>query len=523
MACPEARTFRGRNGRRQSNPPNYGRFSIDSQFVIVGCERFRPRRTAICMPLIAFRDFGPIAHANIDLKPLTVLIGSNNTGKSYLALALYAFWRVLSDAHFRNLERPEPRLWTTLPELSRNSISRWRELFKDTQGVRGVLSGQDQLKTLPREILARLGEQSIAWSEDLRDGVEYELRRCFGSDLSQLGRRDRHTHRSHFEVNIRDADTGLDWDIECDEDELVSTRWAPDLSRSSTGISQDDIDMAHLLVNDPERLFWVLSNTYSAYLLGGCSAPSHYLPASRSGIFQGHKTLASLLIGRSSRAWIESMEVERLPGVITDLVQALLILDRAKPAAGRIKTIVNFLESRVLGGSVDIVRQEENAVLRFQNSVGAFDLHQVSSTVSEIAPMVLYLKYLVKPGHLFILEEPESHLDPANQRLVARAIAMLVNAGVRVLVTTHSDIFLHQINNLMQIFSLEPRRRLRMGYKAVEVLRPSDVSAYLFPHADTGTRVRRLRVDSEQGISTESSDSVHQALYDESIRMEHAP
>ena len=217
------------------------------------------------------------------------------------------------------------------------------------------------------------------------------------------------------------------------------------------------------------------------------------------------------------------MEVERLPGVITDLVQALLILDRAKPAAGRIKTIVNFLESRVLGGSIDIVRQEENAVLSFQNSAGAFDLHQVSSTVSEIAPMVLYLKYLVKPGHLFIVEEPESHLDPANQRLVARAIAMLVNAGVRVLVTTHSDIFLHQINNLMQIFSLEPRRRLRMGYKAVEVLRPSDVSAYLFPHADTGTRVRRLRVDSEQGISTESSDSVHQALYDESIRMEHAP
>ena len=136
--------------------------------------------------------------------------------------------------------------------------------------------------------------------------------------------------------------------------------------------------------------------------------------------------------------------------------------------------------------------------------------------------MVLYLKYLVRTGHLFILEEPESHLDPANQRLLARAIAMLVNAGVRVLVTTHSDIMLSQMNNLMQVSSFESRRRLRMGYKAAEVLRPSDVSAYVFQPNAGGTQVCGLPVHSEEGISTESFDSVHQALYDESIKMEHA-
>ena len=136
--------------------------------------------------------------------------------------------------------------------------------------------------------------------------------------------------------------------------------------------------------------------------------------------------------------------------------------------------------------------------------------------------MVLYLKYLVRSGHLFILEEPESHLDPTNQRFLARAIAMLVNAGVRVLVTTHSDIVLGQLNNLMQVSGFQARRRLRMGYKSAEVLSPSDVSAYVFqPNAD-GSRVHGLSVDSEEGISTESFDSVHRALYDESIRMEHA-
>ena len=64
-------------------------------------------------------------------------------------------------------------------------------------------------------------------------------------------------------------------------------------------------------------------------------------------------------------------------------------------------------------------KKAEYPDLQYQNDAGEFDLHQVSSMVSEIAPFVLFLKYLVGPGHLFTFEEPESHLDPANQRHLA--------------------------------------------------------------------------------------------------------
>ena len=210
-----------------------------------------------------------------------------------------------------------------------------------------------------------------------------------------------------------------------------------------------------------------------------------------------------------------------MPGVIADFVRALLFLTRTELRSGKIKNIVEFLESNVLAGSVDLERQYEYADLQYRSDVGEFNLHQVSSMVSEIAPLVLYLKYLVRLNHLCIIEEPESHLDPANQRLLARAIAMLVNAGVRILVTTHSDIFLNQINNLMQISSLAPRKRLRMGYQAAEVLTPSYVSAYVFEPGDRGTHVTPLSVHGDYGISTESFDAVHRALYDEAVKMEH--
>ena len=41
------------------------------------------------------RDFGPIARASVELRPLTVFIGPSNTGKSYLAMLLYVLHRCL--------------------------------------------------------------------------------------------------------------------------------------------------------------------------------------------------------------------------------------------------------------------------------------------------------------------------------------------------------------------------------------------------------------------------------------------
>ena len=40
-------------------------------------------------------DFGPIVKASVDLRPLTVFIGPSNTGKSYLAILIYALHKTL--------------------------------------------------------------------------------------------------------------------------------------------------------------------------------------------------------------------------------------------------------------------------------------------------------------------------------------------------------------------------------------------------------------------------------------------
>jgi predicted ATPase len=37
---------------------------------------------------INVKDFGPVAEADIELKPLTVFMGPNNTGKTYISTLL---------------------------------------------------------------------------------------------------------------------------------------------------------------------------------------------------------------------------------------------------------------------------------------------------------------------------------------------------------------------------------------------------------------------------------------------------
>ena len=73
-----------------------------------------------------------------------------------------------------------------------------------------------------------------------------------------------------------------------------------------------------------------------------------------------------------------------------------------------------------------------------------------SAMVSELAPLVLFLRGAVGPGDLLIIEEPESHLHPAAQTKIAQTLARLVRAGVYVVITTHSNWLLQQIGNLIR-------------------------------------------------------------------------
>ena len=52
---------------------------------------------------LSVKDFGPIYSAEVELRPLTVFVGPSNTGKSYLAILIYALHKF-----FNSHEGKEP-------------------------------------------------------------------------------------------------------------------------------------------------------------------------------------------------------------------------------------------------------------------------------------------------------------------------------------------------------------------------------------------------------------------------------
>ena len=158
----------------------------------------------------------------------------------------------------------------------------------------------------------------------------------------------------------------------------------------------------------------------------------------------------------------------------------------------------------------------------YETEAGKFTLNQTSSMVTELAPVILFLKYLIRPGHLLILEEPESHLHPAAQRQLARGIVRLVNAGVRVLITTHSDIIVSQINNLLALRQASPELIESGGFEPEDFLQPEQVGAYLFRYSQElgGCETLPLDIDVDTGIDEDEFAAVFESIYDESIALQ---
>ena len=484
------------------------------------------------MPTLTLKDFGPIAEASIDLKPLTVFMGPNGTGKSYAALAWYALSRsvqqiypaVIESAQVSETPRPNNANVTT------QSIQTVQALL---EFLRWAIASDNsdfppfEFDQLPESVQAAYVTALKSYAYVFEGRISTELQRCYGTDVPKLARRNASVAQKSFDMNFEDASSVFYWEAISNQNGIATRKGPAQLSSILVGaIEAARSQLSSLVLSEAQNFDQIMERYILGFfgtLHGNVLPTAHYLPASRSGFMLGHRAFASLLVGRSSLAWVEPIEIPRLPGAVTDLIQILLNLDeRNEDTHEKITETVRFLEANVTHGTVDVDPGQYPEVY-FEDDTGKYQMHQASSTVSEIAPLVLFLKYRVQPGDLLIIEEPESHLDATNQTNMARALARLVNAGVKVLVTTHSDFFVKQINNLIQLTGISHQQRTAMKYKKQDVVDPANVGAYLFKPGTDGTNVESMEVTGAYGIDTTEFTEVHRDLYDEALKLEYAP
>ncbi len=109
-------------------------------------------------------------------------------------------------------------------------------------------------------------------------------------------------------------------------------------------------------------------------------------------------------------------------------------------------------------------------------------LHIASSSARGLSDLYFFLRHKAEKNTLLIIDEPESHLDTHNQRLLARLLASMVRVGLKVLVTTHSDYLIKEINNLIMLsrpFEGKTDLAKKFKYGKNEFLTPDSVRAYV--------------------------------------------
>ncbi|MCA2692899.1 MULTISPECIES: AAA family ATPase [unclassified Microcystis] len=147
-------------------------------------------------------------------------------------------------------------------------------------------------------------------------------------------------------------------------------------------------------------------------------------------------------------------------------------------------------------------------------------MDESSSAVRSLLDIGFYLRHEARIGDLLIVDEPELNLHPENQRRIAKLFARLINIGIKVFITTHSDYIIKEINTLIMLNHNKPHLKqiaAEEGYRQEELLSANQVKVYIAEKAlkmlkgqKRKTKFNTLtpaKIDHKMGIEARSFDT----------------
>ena len=402
-------------------------------------------------PRFRFRNLGPVRDAELELGDLTLLVGRNNTGKTYIAYTLYGFlkmWQAMSrpqEAVHGDLG-PElllansaPGLIPILSRAAADGSARWRvsreEFDEHRSAVLPVFTSEFSRSRLPSVFNA----PSSSFSDSAFDCIPAPSSRVSFEDLS---------FSTPFLGSWRFRYDGSEDDVE-----VTLERVKP--SPASRRMQQ----------------YW-LASTWLAFLFPELRLDPFALCDERFGISLFYRELdftKSQLVDLLQNLGNDRVGEEMAPHLIIDRgasryakpIKDNIDYTRSLPdrIRGRSKFSGDKLHSRIRDMMRAYYRVEGDGSIRLRSQArgeNRFDLplHLASSSARGFSDFYFFLRHTASENHLLIVDEPETHLDPENQMLLARLLSRLVGSGLRILVTTHSDYLLKELNNLMMLHGI---------------------------------------------------------------------
>lgn len=437
------------------------------------------------MVRISLENLGPFkSRQTIELKPLTLIIGKNSVGKSFLA---YLIWLLATtppdfDVLIRTFEEKGGRQY--VEELMR--------AIEERKPIRAKEALEDAILILLKDALP----------EALAHNLMLNFPRIYGKSLSSIIAKN--AHAGLIEV---ESDNGAVLRIKIDQSEKVSVSILDYENIFAVVMSLIDVDKERglLFFNSRGLTKEEFSSIADAYgelmrilgtMIASSFTPSMFAP----------KEFAALLV--DSRAGVLRVLLRPYTAMLSEtyfpdqafiayyymLAERLALNSTTMPAEAEklLEELGVRLEPRIEGGVHSIyVRTWTGETL---------PMPIAPSGARESATIVASLVNKGEP-RLIIVEEPEAHLHPRAQVLLADLVAWAVRENEKwVIATTHSDYFVYEINNLIMAAS---RGRKGLDYRSV--------GAYLVRRGDGEAVIELVPVDSE-GIAEDEFARIAEEL-----------
>lgn len=470
---------------------------------------------------IKIENFGPVKKADFDLKPLTIFTGPNNSGKSYSAILIHALTHYLSGTQY---DVPLQVFWSNLTVSMlqkgiKNNPNNFADFYTDLSEFLKTKPTMNETFEYKKRDLETLIYEGLG--EFYSEVLQQKMESLFASDLSKLiltGETSLYFSKNDFKF-LFDKDDIKVVNFPKINFKLLEKDYHPHIKiKEKKDIIKFNINYEVLKKEDYSTttmvsmvLFQIYNSLGTPILKQLLTKYSFYLPAARSGIMQSFKSFMSATVMLSSAGG------SSISGVITGFAASIGDLN-VKNKTDFYDVTTNF-EEKLIGGKIIFVDPSAKYGLPdifYEKGDIKIPFNLVSSSIAELSPLFLFLKHLVKKGDTLIIEEPEAHLHPGNQILLVEFLVKLINMGLNLIITTHSDFIIEKINN----FVLLERNITNIkdyGYDSGDYLKREQVGLYLFKQdKETQTYSTENVEISEMGISENNFGPVIDALYNES-------
>lgn len=388
-------------------------------------------------------NLGPIDSMVIDMsKPFILFAGDNGTGKTYAATFLYTL------------------------------ILKLRQYF--------MFSFRASLSGLPA-------------NKRLKDGVSGTLK---VDDLYEKFIKFQKLYREKMIPSMN-----LDIQSETFKFEIVTTKeeWREELWKKSVSVrlneivkNADSFDYQLRYSETDEDVLSVLQSWLITSLFFDGVIGAKMITAERSGIYTFNKELS---VGRLKNP--DELLNIRYPRPVSDgLADAADVVEQKKKES-EYHQFADEIEQMILHGGITV--SDEGEIRYHASEDTELGFNESSSAVKTLAPLVFYLRHSAGQYNILFVDEPELNLHPKNQILLAKIFVKMINAGLRLVISTHSDYIIREINNMIMADGLNKagdKIFTNKGYDESLCLPQDKFAPYLFQKGKNGkVKVEPLEVD----------------------------